>query len=76
VGREVVLAKEDGDEHAPLGVVGLLQVEDDGNVRLDASNMDGLGGQRRNSGRGGGSHERGERPGGLRPKGSTAWWQG
>jgi hypothetical protein len=43
---ELVFAEEDGDEHAPLAVVGLPEVEDDGHVRLDAGYVHGEGGGR------------------------------
>jgi hypothetical protein len=42
---EVVLAEENAHQHASLGVVGGLEVENDRNVRLDASDVDGKGGR-------------------------------
>jgi hypothetical protein len=44
---ELVPTEEDPDEHAPLGVVGRVEVEDDGDVSLDADHVDGEGGGRR-----------------------------
>ena len=68
---ELVLAEEDGDEHVPLRIVGLGEVEDDGHVRFHASHVHGEGGRRRwsrgrdkGAGRGGAGERRGHRCGG------------
>jgi hypothetical protein len=55
VAGELVPTEENADEHAPLGVVRRLEVEDDRDVRLDACDVDGEGGWR-----GGRNHGSGE----------------